>query len=44
MKKLYFLTRENKDSLLNHIQLLKNENYNIKSENKISITNGKQQK
>ena len=34
MKKLYFLTRENKDSLLNHIQLLKDGNYNIKSEKK----------
>ena len=44
MKKLYFLTRENKDSLLNHIQLLKDENYKIKSEKKTSITNEQQQK
>ena len=32
MKKLYFLTRENKNSLLNRIQLLKDENYKIKAE------------
>lgn len=32
MKKLYFLTRENKNSLLKHIQLLKDENNKIKAE------------
>ena len=34
MKKLYFLTQENKNNLLEHIQLLKNENYKLKNEKK----------
>jgi hypothetical protein len=34
MKKLYFLTQENKNNLMEHIQLLKNENYKLKNEKK----------
>ena len=34
MKKLYFLTQENKNNLLEHIQILKNENYKLKNEKK----------
>ena len=34
MKKLYFLTQENKNNLMEHIQLLKNENFKLKNEKK----------
>ena len=34
MKKLYFLTQENKNNLLEHIQYLKTENYKLKNDKK----------
>lgn len=34
MKKLYFLTQENKNNLLEHIQILKEENFKLKNEKK----------
>jgi len=34
MKKLYFLTQENKNNLLEHIQMLKEENYKLKNDKK----------
>ena len=34
MKKLYFLTQENKKNLIEHIQILKDENYRLKNEKK----------
>ena len=34
MKKLYFLTQENKNNLLDHIQILKEENFKLKNEKK----------
>ena len=34
MKKLYFLTQENKNNLIEHIQMLKEENYRLKNEKK----------
>jgi chromosome segregation ATPase len=34
MKKLYFLTQENKNNLIEHIQILKDENYKLKNEKK----------
>ena len=34
MKKLYFLTQENKNNLIEHIQILKDENYRLKNEKK----------
>ena len=34
MKKLYFLTQENKNNLLEHIQILKSENFKLKNEKK----------
>ena len=34
MKKLYFLTQENKNNLLEHIQFLKTENYKLKNDKK----------
>ena len=34
MKKLYFLTEENKKNLLEHIQYLKTENYKLKNDKK----------
>ena len=46
MKKLYFLTEENKKNLLEHIQYLKTENYKLKNdkknlEYKLLVTEGK---
>jgi hypothetical protein len=34
MKRLYFLTEENKNNLMEHIQILKSENYKLKNEKK----------
>ena len=34
MKKLYFLTQENKNNLLEHIQILKEENFKLKNDKK----------
>ena len=34
MKKLYFLTQENKNNLIKHIQLLKEENFKLKNDKK----------
>ena len=34
MKKLYFLTQENKNNLLEHIQMLKEENFKLKNDKK----------
>ena len=34
MKKLYFLTQENKNNLIEHIKILKDENYRLKNEKK----------
>ena len=34
MKKLYFLTQENKNNLIEHIQILKEENFRLKNEKK----------